>query len=274
MKPPDKKTQLSQDFSNQSSARTPDTDPSSVTPLYPHSSKLFPEVFQSLYRNFFITEECPEQPQYGIENEDDWNPFTIRFDWIAHSRNDILDDSVRIDPALKKNITGFIRSLQQVENTSSPGQVAYVEIDLDKRGGFIAFSHPDDAFLLLRKIIAAESRVHATTDAIVSRNSFVNPFPAQEGVLLEAGNLTTDGLPLNKVNDAYRASLSEIPDQFSNPLLNRLPSRPYASLTDALTVANLVTRNTGKMYIDMGNLSNAIAHDCDRTLACPYSALH
>jgi hypothetical protein len=156
-----------------------------------------------------------------------------------------------------------------MENTKSLGQSGQIEIDLDNRGGFIAFTHPDDAFLLLRKIIARENRVHAATDGIVSRDSFKNHIPAHEGILLEAGKFTSEGIPLERVKEVYELGLSESPDQCDKSLLYHLPNRPYTSLKDALAVANIVSKSPGKIYIDMENLGNAIASDCRRPLPCP-----
>jgi hypothetical protein len=259
---------LKEEFSREGPAQ-PEKEYADAPCLYPNSTQLFPIMFQGLYRSFYALKDEPLEPRYAVESEDDWNPFVIRFDWITHTSEDA---TFRIDP-LRDSITKFIDDLREIGNISSPGQAAKVKIDLDKKGGFLAFHHPDEGFLLLQKIISSISRVCARTDAIISRKPFINLSPAQEGMLIESGN-TVDALKLDEINKYYQLNLSQSPDQFDEFSFTHLPARPYASLKDALTIANLASTRKGLMVIDMEGLRKAIDDDCGRSATYPYLTFH
>ena len=259
-----------------------------VSSKYPRSAKLLPSIFQDIIRGSYSSLNARKEdpgaldPKAVVENEIDWDPFTIRFDWTVGGNS---------HPQLKKTITNFIHNLKVIQTVMPNSEkVPLAELDLDGWGGSIAFTHPDHALLLLRKVIAWETNgVNATTDGAKPRNIFnqyactkegdFKKAPANDGAKPPNEDFCTEEKDFAKAAECFqyyaKNELLSLDDP--NSLLKHLPAAPYASREAAFAMAGIVNakKEVGRTIIDIAELENAIAVDCNRkVIPCPHRVPH
>jgi hypothetical protein len=235
--------------------------------LYPRSAELLPSIFQKIaqgpYNSLNAENDNPGilKPTALVQNEMKWDPFTIRFNWEAGGKS---------DPQLKNMITNFINHLREVQaGTPNPDKMPLAELNLDCWGGSIAVTHPNQALLLLRKVVAWEANtISATTDGPNPRNIFNEDSCAEEESFKKAAKF----YQFHTRNAPFSLNSFDV-------LLKHLPAAPYASREAALAMASITNakKETGRTIIDIAELENAIALDCNKkpvTLPCPHRALH